>query len=224
MALNVKPQVSELVEATQERPRVVLADDHALLLDAFEKLLTPQFHVVGKATDGRSLLTLAEQVHPDVVVLDMMMPCLNGLDAARQLRERHAHLGLVFLTMMEDPEIAAETIRLGACGYVLKRSAASELVSAIREVLRKRSYVTPLITGDVIEVLQRAEPDRHRDLTTRQREILQLIAEGQSMKAIADILYITPRTVAYHKYRMMEELHISTTAQLIQFAVKQRVV
>lgn len=208
-----------------ERSRIVLADDHSMLLEAFERLLTPEFDVVGKATDGRSLLALVEQLHPDAVVLDMMMPGLNGLDAARQLREHDKHIGLVFLTVMDDPDIAAETVRLRACGYVLKRSAASELVTAIREVLRGRSYVTPLIAGDVVDALQRTDRgQRPRDLTTRQREILQLLTEGQSMKEIAEVLHITPRTVAFHKYRMMEELNISSNAGLIKFAVKERMV
>lgn len=208
------------------RPRVVLADDHALLLDAFEKLLAPEFDVVGKVGDGRSLLTLAQQLRPDVVVLDMMMPGLNGLDAARQLRSMQPQVGLVFLTMVEDGEVAAETIRLRSCAYVLKRSAASELVTAIREVLNKRSYVTPLMTTGVVDALQHpaAQAGRPGGLTSRQREILQLLAEGRSMKEVAAVLNITPRTVAFHKYRMMEQLHITSTAQLIQFAIKLHLV
>ncbi len=207
------------------RPRIVLADDHILLLEAFEKLLSADFDVVGKAGDGRSLLELANRLKPDVAVLDMMMPGLNGLDTARQLRATLKRVGLVFLTMMEDAELAAETIRLRACGYVLKRSAGSELATAIREVLQGRSYVTPLLTGGVVRALERSgngEP-RH-ELTARQREVLQLLAEGRSMKEVGSILNITTRTVAFHKYRMMEQLHITTTAQLIQFAIKRRLV
>lgn len=207
------------------RPRIVLADDHILLLEAFEKLLSGEFDVVGKAGDGRSLLDLANRLQPDVAVLDMMMPGLNGLDTARQLRATLKRVGLVFLTMMEDAELAAETIRLHACGYVLKRSAGSELATAIREVLQGRSYVTPLLTGGVVRALERSGNGEHRhELTARQREVLQLLAEGRSMKEVGSILNITTRTVAFHKYRMMEELHITTTAQLIQYAIKQRLV
>lgn len=208
------------------RPRIILADDHALLLEAFEKMLVPEFDVVGTAVDGRAMLALAEQLHPDVVVVDMMMPGLNGLDAARQLRTTQKRVGLVFLTMVEDAQLAAETVRLRACGYVLKRSAGSELVAAIREVLQGRSYVTPLITRDVLDALvhrgDAAQPPQ--ELTLRQREVLQLLAEGHSMKEVASILNIAPRTVAFHKYRMMEQLQITTTAQLIQFAIRQRLV
>ncbi len=207
------------------RPRIVLADDHVLLLEALEKLLSEEFDVVGKSGDGRSLLELAQKLQPDVAVIDMMMPGLNGLDTARQLRAMVKRVGLVFLTMVEDAELAAETLRLHACGYVLKRSAGSELVTAIREVLQGRSYVTPLITGGVVEALQRAAAGEHRhELTDRQREVLQLLAEGHSMKEVGAILNITTRTVAFHKYRLMEELGITTTTQLIQFAIKHRLV
>jgi len=208
------------------RPRVLLADDHALLLEAFEKLLTPEFDVVGKATDGRSLVTMAQELRPDVAVLDMMMPGLNGLDAARQLRVMQPGIGLVFLTMMEDAQIASETVRLGACAYVLKRSAASELVTAIREVLHKRSYVTPLMAGGIVdELLHQATHGRPpQQLSPRQRAVLQLLADGHSMKEVANILNITPRTVAFHKYRIMKQMHITSTAQLIQFAVKEHLV
>lgn len=208
------------------KPRIILADDHVLLLDAFEKLLTADFDVIAKVTDGHSLVSVANAERPDVVVLDIMMPQLNGLDAARQLRQAHPEICIVFLTMIEDPELAAEAIRLGGgCGYVLKRSAASELVTAIHQVLRKRSYVTPLITGELVGVLLNhgEHPDRQQ-LTSRQREVLQLLAEGHSMKEVAQILNVAPRTVAFHKYRMMQQLHITSTAQLVQFAVKHHIV
>jgi DNA-binding NarL/FixJ family response regulator len=207
------------------RPRVLLADDHVLLLEAFEKLLTPEFEVVGKATDGRLLLAMAQRLRPEAAVLDVMMPWLNGLDAARQLRLAQPHIGLVFLTMIEDAEIAAETVRLRGCGYVLKRSAASELVTALREVLQGRSYVTTLMTGTVVDALvNRGRGEEPPELTLRQREVLQLLAEGRSMKEVASILNITARTVAFHKYQIMRQLQITTTAQLIQFAVKQHIV
>lgn len=208
------------------RPRVILADDHVMLLDAFEKLLVPEVDVIRKVTDGRMLLASAAELRPDVAVIDMMMPGLNGLDASRQLRVLQPNIGLVVLTMMEDPAIAAETMRLGACGFVLKRSAASELLHAIRAVLQKRSYITPLIAGGVVDALMHhgdGSVTQH-ELTPRQREVLQLIAEGRSMKETAGILNIATRTVAFHKYHMMEQLQIKTTAELIQFALRQHLV
>jgi DNA-binding NarL/FixJ family response regulator len=207
------------------RPRIVLADDHALLLGAFEKLLSEEFDVVGHAADGRALVDLAERLKPDVVVLDISMPLLNGLEAGRQIKRKAKDVKLVFVTMSEDPDLAFEAFRIGAAGYVLKRSAASELATAIREVMRGRSYITPLITHDLIGTL--LHPESHtpaRDLTPRQREVLQLLAEGHSMKEIASVLNISPRTVAFHKYEMMLQLKVKTTAELVQYAVRHHIV
>jgi DNA-binding NarL/FixJ family response regulator len=207
------------------RPRILLADDHALLLGAFAKLLADDYDIVGQVSDGRALVAEAETLRPDVVVLDISMPILNGLDAGRQLKQKLKSVKLVFLTMNEDPDLAAEAFRGGASAYLLKRSAASELATAIREVLQGRSYVTPLITADLMLSLQQPEEERSgRTLTLRQREVLQLLAEGRSMKEIANVLNVTPRTVAFHKYRMMEQLRIATTAELVQYAVKQHLV
>jgi DNA-binding NarL/FixJ family response regulator len=205
------------------RPRILLADDHTLLLDAFKALLTPEFDVVGTVTDGRMLLEACVRLDPDVVVLDIAMPLLNGLDAGRQLRAQRRSLKLIYLTMNPCPDLAAEALRLGASGYVLKHSAAHELTQAIREALKGRSYITPLVTRDVVGSLLHHRPGR-QELTTRQREVLQLLAEGRSMKEVGAILNLTPRTVAFHKYRMMEQLRLKTTAELVQFAVKQGVV
>lgn len=207
------------------RPRVLLADDHALLLGAFERLLADECDVVGQVSDGRALVAAAEALQPDVVVVDISMPLLNGLEAGRQIKQKAKHVRLVFLTMNEDPDLAAEAFRSGASGYVLKRSAASELLTAIREVVQGRSYVTPLITAGLVGSLQ--HEDEHspaRELTSRQREVLQLLAEGRSMKEVASVLNVTPRTVAFHKYRMMEQLKVKTTAELVQYAVKQGIV
>lgn len=207
------------------RPRVVLADDHALLLDAFEKLLAPEFEIVAKVADGEALLAVVQQLRPDVVVLDVAMPGVTGLDAPRRIRGMQPQVGLVFLTMFEEPNVAAETLRLGSCAYVLKSSAGSELVTAIWEVLNRHSYVTTLLTGHPVDALQHVAAARHRGgLTSRQREILQLLADGRSMKEVAAVLHITPRTVAFHKYRMMKHLRITNTARLIQFAVKEHLV
>jgi len=206
-------------------PRVLLADDHAILLGAFEKLLAAECDIVGQVSDGRALVAAAEELKPDLVILDIAMPMLNGLEAARQIKQRVRSVKLVFLTMNEDADLAAEAFRIGASGYLLKRSAASELLTAIREVMQGRSYVTPLITQGLVGSLQHA--DEHspgHELTSRQREVLQLLAEGRSMKEVASVLNLTPRTVAFHKYRMMEQLKVKSTAELVQYAVKHHIV
>ena len=205
------------------RPRILMADDHAMLLDAFRALLEPEFDVVGTVTDGRMLLEEFSRLHPDVVLLDIAMPLLNGLDAGRQLKAQRKSVKLIYLTMNPDPDLAGEALRLGASGYVLKSSAFQELKQAIHEALRGRSYITPLITRDVVGSLIEHRAGR-RELTMRQREVLQLLAEGRSMKEVGAILDLTPRTVAFHKYRMMEQLRLKTSAELVQFAVKQGVV
>jgi DNA-binding NarL/FixJ family response regulator len=208
------------------RRRVLLADDHTLLLEAFEKLLEPEYTVVGAVSDGRALLAAAAELKPDVVVLDIAMPLLNGLDAARQLKKTMPAIKLIFLTMNEDPNVANEAFRAGASGYLLKTSAASELSKAIKEALCGRSYVTPVITQGMVDSFIR-QPGDDRDapkLTPRQREVLQLLAEGRSMKEAAKILNVTPRTVAFHKYRMMEQLNLKNNADLIQFALRESIV
>ena len=205
------------------RPRILLADDHAMLLDAFRALLEPEFDVVGAVPDGRRLLEEFSRLHPDVVLLDIAMPLLNGLDAGRQLKALRKSVKLIYLTMNPDPDLAGEALRLGASGYVLKSSAFQELKQAIHEALRGRSYITPLIAGDAVGSLIEHQTSRH-ELTMRQREVLQLLAEGRSMKEVGAILDVTPRTVAFHKYRMMEQLRLKTSAELVQFAVKQGVV
>jgi DNA-binding NarL/FixJ family response regulator len=213
------------VETHMARPRVLLADDHALLLDAFAKLLAEECEIVGKVHDGRAVVTAADQLHPDVIVMDISMPLLNGLEAARQLKLKARGSRIVFLTMNEDPDLAAAAFRSGASAYLLKRSAGSELLTAIREVMQGRSYVTSLITEGLVGALLQA--DEHGpavELTPRQREVLQLLAEGKSMKEVASVLNLTPRTVAFHKYRMMEQLSVKSTAELIQYAVRHHIV
>lgn len=205
-------------------PRVLLADDHALLLGAFEKLLAAECEIVGQASDGRALVAAAEELKPDVIVLDIAMPLLNGLEAGRQIKRKLRDVKLVFLTMNEDPELAAEAFRSGASAYLLKRSAASELTTAIREVMNGRSYVTPLITSGMVGSLLKEKDSGEADLTSRQREVLQLLAEGHSMKEVANLLNLTPRTVAFHKYEMMKRLNVNSTAELIQYAVKRHIV
>jgi len=206
-------------------PRVLLADDHALVLGAFEKLLAGEFEIVGQVSDGRALVAAVERLRPDVVVLDIAMPELNGLEAGRQIKNRWPDTRLIFLTMNEDPDLAAEAFRSGASGYLLKRSAASELAIAIREAMQGRSYVTPLVTGGMVEALMRLDHQGPaHELTPRQREVLQLLAEGRSMKEVAGVLHVTPRTVAFHKYQMMDQLNLKSTAELIQYAVRHHIV
>jgi DNA-binding NarL/FixJ family response regulator len=206
------------------RPRVLLADDHALLLGAFEKLLAGECDVVGQVSDGRALVTAADKIKPDVIVLDISMPLLNGLEAGRQIKQKSPGVKLVFLTMNEDADLAAEAMRSGASAYLLKRSASSELMTAIREVMQGRSYITPLVTEGLVGSLQQADHQTGEQLTPRQREVLQLLAEGHSMKEVGNLLNLTPRTVAFHKYRMMEQLKVKSTAELIQYAVKHHIV
>jgi DNA-binding NarL/FixJ family response regulator len=207
------------------RPRVLLADDHTLLLGAFEKLLSPECDIVGQVSDGRALVAAAEKLNPDIIVLDISMPLLNGLEAGRQIKQRARDVRLVFLTMNEDTDLAAEAFRSGASAYLLKRSATSELLTAIHEVMRGHSYITPLITEGLVGALMHGE-DRApgQELTPRQREVLQLLAEGRSMKEVADLLNLSTRTVAFHKYRMMEQLKVRSTAELVQYAVKHHIV
>ena len=208
------------------RPRVLLADDHRLLREAFAQLLQPRCEVVGAVADGRALLDTAPRLRPDIVVLDIAMPLLNGLDATRLLRQQMPEVKVIFLTVSEDPDLAAEAFRAGASGFLLKNSAASELVQAIEEVFQGRSYVTPLATRGLMDRLaQGPEPAKKTAaLSLRQREVLQLLAEGHTMKEIVRILKITARTVAFHKYGMMHDLGIKTSAELVQFAIKHHVV
>ncbi|HUC77459.1 MAG TPA: response regulator transcription factor [Vicinamibacterales bacterium] len=206
------------------KPRVLLADDHTLLLEAFQKLLADECEIVGVATNGRALVTAAATLRPDVIVVDVTMPLLNGIDAARQIKQTSPDVRIIFLTMNEDPNLAAEAFRAGASGYLLKRSAASELVTAIREVVKHRSYITPLVAEGLVGSMLHGLEIRPTSLTPRQREIVQLVSEGRSMKEVASILNIAPRTVAFHKYRIMEQLHLKTTAELIQYAIRNHIV
>jgi len=207
-------------------PRVILADDHCLVAEALQKLMAPYFEVVAVVADGHALLDSAMSLKPDVVVLDVAMPLLNGLEAGRQLKEKLPGVKLVFLTMNEDPELAAEAMRRGASGYLLKTSAASELVQALQAALRGKSYVTSQIARGMQEVFIRDPQGRthSKSLTPRQREVIQLLAEGKSMKQAADVLRVAPRTVAFHKYRVMEDFGLKTNADLVQFAIKSRLV
>lgn len=205
------------------RPRVLLADDHAMWLDALKKLLEPSCDVVATVTDGRALVESAGILRPDVIVADIGMPRLNGLDACARLLGREAPgTRLIFLTVNEDPDIAAEALRRGALGFVLKKSASAELFAAIQRVLAGRHYVTPLIArGPTNLFVARAlRGQAAQGPSLRQREVLQLLAEGRSMKEAADILCVRPRTIAFHKYTMMQRHGFKTGAELVQYAVR----
>lgn len=207
-------------------PRVVIADDHILLAEACKSFLEPEFEVVSIVTTGRELLRVAEQLKPDIIVLDIGMPELNGLDAAEQLRELQPSCKIVFLTMNMSPDVAAEAFRRGGLGYVVKSSTASELATAIRRAMRSQSYLSPLITEDTVDVLLRDKMSRGegRTLTRRQSEILQLLAEGMSMKEVANLLNLKPGTIAFHKYKLMQTLGLKSNADLLRYAIKHNMV
>jgi DNA-binding NarL/FixJ family response regulator len=204
------------------RPRVLLADDHAMLLEAFTRLLSVSCEVVGTVTDGRALLEEAPGLKPDVIVSDISMPRLNGIDAYRLLQPKLPDSRWVFLTVNGDPDLAREAFRLGASAYLLKSSAASELFAAIQKALAGQRYVTPLIMSGESEgdFLKQSDAARPGKLTDREREVLQLLAEGRTMKEVAAVLHVTPRTVAFHKYEVMRRLGVRTTAELVQHAVR----
>jgi DNA-binding NarL/FixJ family response regulator len=206
---------------------VLLADDHTMIMEGLASVLEPEFEIVDRAADGRELLRLAEQLKPDVVVVDISMPLLNGIEAVRQLRKTIQRTKFIFLTMHPEADLAAEALRAGASGYVLKSSAAKELKSAITEVLRGRTYITPRITKEVLEILMRQpveDNDRLQVLTVRQREVLQLLAEGHTSKEIAGILNVSTKTVEFHKGRIKMELGLRSIAELTKFAVKRGLV
>jgi len=206
------------------RPRVVIADDHQLVVSGLERLLAPECDVVGTAQDGDSLEAQVRRVHPDVVVLDISMPPRNGLGLIRKLREIEPATRIVVVTMNDDPAVAAEAFRSGALGYVLKNCAASELLDAIQYAMEQQVYVTPLVAGGMLDALLSTDQHVEERLTEREREVLQLLADGKSMKEVAVRLGMTVRTVAFHKYRMMRRLNIKSTAELVRFAVAHHVV
>ncbi len=205
------------------KPRVLIADDHKMLADGLRGLLEVDYDVVGVVADGRELVAAAKKLHPDVIVADITMPSLNGIEAALQLRELGIAARIVFLTMHRDVAYARRAMQAGAAGFVLKHSAATELLTAVGEALRGQTYVTPLIAGELLQsyrVTKSTSPDAGDRLTARQREVLQLIAEGKSAKEVAALLKISPRTAEFHKQRILEVLRLGTTAELVQYAIR----
>jgi DNA-binding NarL/FixJ family response regulator len=210
-----------------EKTTVLLADDHRIVLEGLKGLLADEFEVVGAVEDGRTLLEQARQLRPDVIVVDVAMPLLNGIDAVKQIKKSGLDTKVVFLTMHQDAMYAKEALDAGALGFVLKHSAPSELTRAIREALKGNTYISPVLTQEVMQ-LYRDDVDvkagSFGSLTLRQREVMQLLAEGKSAKEIAKILHISTRTVEFHKYHMMEQLGIKTSAELVHFAIKHGIV
>ncbi len=210
-----------------KKSRILLADDHTLFVEALQKVLEPEFDLVGSVADGRALLDAAPRLDPDIILLDLSMPLLNGIDAAQQLRRLAPGAKLVFLSMHGDPTYVTEAFRAGASGYVLKRASAVELLLAIRTALRGQTYVSPMLAKDVLEpLLQRKQTleSAQAQLTLRQREVLQLVAEGRSLKEIASILCVSVKTVEFHKTRIGKQLGLHTTADLTKYAVSHGLV
>ena len=209
------------------RPRIMIADDHAFVADACKKLLEPEYDVVATVGDGRALVRIAATLKPQVIIIDIGMPLLNGLDAGQQIKQILRSVKLVFLTMNTDPVLAAEAFRRGASAFLLKTCAASELSVAIREVLKGMSYLSPAIAKETVDFLLRQDKefiDEGQRLTERQREVLQLLTEGKSMKEVAYALNVTTNTVAFHKYRIMEILNAKSNAELVQYVIRNHVI
>ena len=204
------------------RPRILLGDDHTLVLDGFRKLLEDRCEIVGAAEDGRTLLRMAQELEPDIITLDISMPQLNGVDAARKLKKILPRTHLIFVTMHDDPAYVNEAFKAGASGYLLKRSAGSELRQAIQSVMDGQCYVTPLVAKGLVQsVISRGRPPvlQDKSLTARQREVLQLVAEGMTVKEIASTLNLSPKTVEFHKSQIMTQLDLHTTAELTKYAL-----
>jgi DNA-binding NarL/FixJ family response regulator len=207
------------------RPSVLLADDHRIVGEGLKRLLAEDFELVGMVEDGRALVAAAKKLQPDVIVADITMPHLNGIDAIAQLRKDNTHIKIVILTMHQDPAYARRALSAGASGFVLKHSAPAELVMAIHAALKGQTFITPALTSDVLQQVQHESRETSGPaLTPRQREILQLLAEGRSAKEIALTLAVSPRTVEFHKYKMMETHGLHGNAELIHFAIKHGIV
>jgi DNA-binding NarL/FixJ family response regulator len=208
------------------RPRVLIADDHNLVAELCQKLLAREFDVVGVVSNGRDLVRVAAELRPNVVIVDVSMPVLNGLDAGEQVKKINPMIKLVYLTMNPDPQVAAEAFRRGASGYLLKTCATSDLLTAVSRVLMGKCYLSSRIPNDVVDFLQhqKAPVDEAARLTERQREVLQLLAEGQTMKEVGSVLNMATRTVAFHKYRIMQALGVKSSAELVRYAVRNHMV
>lgn len=224
---SISAIVSRSRESSMPMIKVLLAEDHTVVAEGLRALLKDSFELVGMVHDGRALLDAVEELHPDVIVTDISMPLLNGLDAVKQIRARRPSARIIVLTMHSDTQLAADAFRAGVSGYLLKISPGEELINAIREVALGRSYVTTLLAKDLITLLIEAGAAPNEGgspLTPRQREVIQLIAEGRTMKEAAAILHMSPRTAESHKYEIMHALGVKTTAELVQYAIRMKLV
>lgn len=206
-----------------KKAKILLADDHRMVAEGLRGLLEPEYELVGIVEDGRAMLEAVEKLKPDVVVADVSMPLLNGIDAVRQMKKKHPKIAVVFLTMHLDVTYAASAFEVGASGYVLKHSAPSELLTAINSALCGRTYITPMLAGELLQFHKTRpanEPGVFDRLTSRQREVLQLLVEGRSAKEVAGILQISTRTVEFHKYTIMDNFGLKSTAELVRFAME----
>jgi DNA-binding NarL/FixJ family response regulator len=207
-----------------DRPRILIADD-ALVAEAFKDLIEPDYQVIKVVPDGKNLLSTAVEMKPDVVLMDMEMSLLNVFDAGRELKKLLPKTKIILLAVNDDPDVASKALCQWSSGYLLKRSAGVELKRAIGEVLRGHSYVTPSIAQKLIdEFLRTPRQSRTKELTTRQRQVLQLLAEGHSMKEAAEILHVAVRTIAFHKYRIMEDFGLKTNSDLVRFAMREHLI
>jgi DNA-binding NarL/FixJ family response regulator len=206
------------------KPKLLVADDHKLVLEGLTRLLEERYELLGTVEDGRAAVKAADELKPDIILMDVSMPILNGIEAARQIRAKTPTAKIIFVTMQANPDYVREAFRAGASGYVLKNSAASELSMAIDEVANNRYYVTPLVPNVTAGAVSEAPPSFSRTLTTRQREVLQLVAEGHTGKEIATMLDISLKTVEFHKANLMESLGLRTTAELTRYALESGLV
>jgi DNA-binding NarL/FixJ family response regulator len=206
------------------RPTVLIADDHTIVVEGLTRLLNDQFDVIGAVSDGAALIDAAARLRPDIILTDISMPGLSGIDALRQLKAERSDTKVILLTMHADAALATEAMRAGASAFLVKHSAGEELLTAIQEVLHGRTYLTPAVTKDVLAQMADPEKGGETSLTSRQREVLRLIAEGRRMKEIATILKLSPRTIETHKYEMMRALGVQSTAELVRYAIQHRLV
>jgi DNA-binding NarL/FixJ family response regulator len=209
------------------RPRVLLADDHRMVSEGLQSLLADEFELVGMVEDGRAMVAAANKLHPDVIVSDITMPHLNGIDAMARLKKDNPDVKVVFLSMHQNAAYARRALQAGALGFVLKHSAPAELIMAIRAALQGKTFISPALAGEVLQSVPKGQTgsvELSESITPRQREILQLLAEGQSAKAIAEALSISARTVEFHKYRIMEAHDLHSSAELVHFAIKHGIV
>jgi len=206
------------------RPKVLLADDHAVIAEGLARLISDVADLVGQVNDGVRLVEETRRLRPDIVVADITMPGMSGIDAMRQLKAEGSNARFIFLTIHTEARLAAEAMRSGASGYLLKQAAGNELFDAIQAVAGGRTYLTPLITGDVLRNLAAPPEGAERELTPRQRDVLRLLAQGKRMKEIAAELDISVRTVENHKAHLLQTLSLTSTADLVRFAIKQHIV